>query len=78
MREGQLFGYFGIFLGAFALIGLLLIIPAAVCVPLGVVCGVRALRRQQRLLGGIAISLCSLAAIALVILLILNAGSVTL
>ena len=56
--------------------GLLLVIPTAVGVPLGVICGVRALRRQQRLLGGIAIGLCGLATVALMILLILNARSI--
>jgi hypothetical protein len=78
MREGQLFGYFGIFFGAFALIGLLLVIPTVVCVPLGIACGVRAIHRKQQVLGSIAIGLGIIGALALGVLLLMNAQSINL
>lgn len=74
MRQGQLLGYFGIFFGAFAIIGLLLVVPTIICAPLGIVCGVRALRRKQRVVGGFAIGLCALAMVGLLLVVFLSAN----
>jgi hypothetical protein len=75
MRQGQLLGFFGICFGIFAIVGALFVIPTVICSPLGIVCGVRAMRRKQRVLGIIGISLCGSAVLGLLLLVLVLKSS---